>query len=360
VTPLPVVPKVAIGLFGRLLVAFNLADHLGSLKPNVAKPSLSPRIWSGNGTTSRIVACFVAMGKSSVNSIRQIFRTISTKWNMSRPMRRQDRQSMSRTFPTLLEVAPLRAVLLREFRDALINRYFQVFSVLSLLGGAAAFVLSEDTHSIAFLILQISLYFVSLFALLAGASSAQAERDEWQLLFAQPVPRAAYVLGKFIAYLSIFGAVLLLLFLPGFTAGSGGQRIAMLYVQTLLLAAAFLALGLAAGFLAHDRAQALIAGVSAWLLLLFGIDLIALFAARWELIQKFPNLWVSLLMLNRLDSFRIEALFALEQIPAEAANKTPLASWWIAHADLWFSVIAICWCAAFVSLAGWRLNRWEE
>jgi hypothetical protein len=37
-------------------------------------------------------------------------------------------------------------------------------------------------------------------------------------------------------------------------------------------------------------------------------------------------------MLNPLDSFRIEALFALEQIPAEAANKTPLASWWIAHA----------------------------
>jgi ABC-type transport system involved in multi-copper enzyme maturation permease subunit len=267
---------------------------------------------------------------------------------------------MSRTFPSLLEVAPLLAVLLREFRDALINRYFQVFSVLSLLGGAAACVLSEDSHSIAFLILQVSLYFVSLFALLAGVSSAQAERDEWQMLFAQPVPRPAYVIGKLIAYLSIFSAVLLLLFLPGFMAGSGGQKIAMLYGQTLLLAAAFLALGLAAGCLAHDRAQALIAGVSAWLLLLFGIDLIALFAARWELIQKFPDLWVSLLMLNPLDSFRIEALFALEQIPAEAANKTPLASWWIAHASLWFSVIATCWCAAFVALAGWRLNRWEE
>lgn len=267
---------------------------------------------------------------------------------------------MSRIFPSSLEVAPLRAVLLREFRDALINRYFQVFSVLSLLGGAAAFLLSEDAHSIAFLILQISLYFVSLFALLAGASSAQGERDEWQLLFAQPVPRAAYVLGKFIAYLSIFGAVLLLLFLPGFTSGSGGQRIAMLYVQTLLLAATFLTLGLAAGFLAPDRAQALIAGISAWLLLLFGIDLIALFAARWELVQKFPDLWVSLLMLNPLDSFRIEALFALEQIPAEAANKTPLASWWIAHASLWFNLIATCWSAAAITLAGWRLNRWEE
>jgi len=35
-----------------------------------------------------------------------------------------------------------------------------------------------------------------------------------------------------------------------------------------LLAATFLALGLAAGYFAHDRAQALIIGVSAWLLLL--------------------------------------------------------------------------------------------
>lgn len=65
-------------------------------------------------------------------------------------------------------------------------------------------------------------------------------------------------------------------------------------------------------------------------------------------------------MLNPLDSFRIEALFALEQIPAEAANKTPLAGWWIAHAGLWFSLIATFWSAALVALAGLRLSRWEE
>ena len=267
---------------------------------------------------------------------------------------------MNRAFLSFVKAGSLRAVLLREFRDALINRYFQVFAALSLLGGAAAIIFSEDANTIAFLILQISLYFVSLFALLAGVSSAQAEKEEWQMLFAQPVPRPVYVVGKFIAYLSIFGAVLLLLFLPGFVAGSSAPRIAMLYAQTLLLAAAFLALGLAAGFLARDRAQALIIGVCAWLLLLFGIDLIALFAARWELIQKFPDLWVSLLMLNPLDSFRIEALFALEQIPAEAANKTPLASWWIAHAAIWFSAIAIIWSAVLITLSGFRLNRWED
>jgi hypothetical protein len=94
--------------------------------------------------------------------------------------------------------------------------------------------------------------------------------------------------------------------------------------------------------------------------LLFGIDLVALFAARWELIQKETDVWSALLMLNPLDAFRIEALFALEQIPVEAAGKTPLASWWIAHAGIWFGTIAMIWSAAFVTMACWRLNRWED
>ena len=79
-----------------------------------------------------------------------------------------------------------------------------------------------------------------------------------------------------------------------------------------------------------------------------------------EFVQKIPDLWVSLLMLNPLDSFRIEALFALEQIPAEAANKTPLASWWIAHSAVWFSGIAAIWSVAFLALSSFRLNRWED
>ena len=132
------------------------------------------------------------------------------------------------------------------------------------------------------------------------------------------------------------------------------------YLQTLLLATTFLALGLVAGYFAHDRAQALIIGVSAWLLLLFGVDLLALFAARWSGIQKFPDLWVAMLMLNPLDSFRIDALFALQQIPAEAANKTPLASWWTAHASVWFAGIAVVWSAAMITLASLRLKCWEE
>jgi len=267
---------------------------------------------------------------------------------------------VSDTFPSFVNLASLRALFAREFRAALINRYFQVFCALGLIGGIAAAIFSEDANATAVFDFQLALYFVSLFALLAGVGSAQAEREEWQLLFTQPLPRPAYVIGKFCALLSIFAGVLLLMFVPGLFAGSAVRVLAGLYFETLLLAGAFLACGLAAGYLAHDRAQALIIGVSAWLLLLLGLDLIALFAARWSAIQNLPDLWVALLMLNPLDAFRTNALFALQQIPAEAANKTPLAGWWITHASAWFIWIAVMWSVILVVLAGLRLKRWEE
>jgi len=265
-----------------------------------------------------------------------------------------------RALSGLFEKGAASALFTREFRLAALNRYFHIFSALALLGGIAAAVFSEDANATGFFHLQIALYFVSLFALLAGVNSAQAEREEWQLLFTQPLRRPVFVIGKLFALTAIFAGVLLLLFLPTIFAGADFGVMARLYFETLLLAGAFLGCGLAAGYFAHDRAQALIVGVSGWLLLLFGLDLIALFAAQWSGIQRWPDLWVALLMLNPLDSFRIDALFALQQIPAEAANKTALASWWTSHAGIWFATIALAWSLAMMILAGLRMNRWEE
>jgi Cu-processing system permease protein len=256
--------------------------------------------------------------------------------------------------------APFCAVLRRELRDALINCYFQIFAVLSVLAGFAATFFSEEVNAISFFIMQISLYVVTLFAVLSGVSSAQAEREEWPLMFSQPVSRSAYVVGKFIAYLGIFVATLVLIFIPGLVAGAEASQLGILYFETVMLAASCVALGLAAGFMTCDRARAMIGGVSAWLLLLFGVDFLALSGAHWVFVQRIPDLWILLLMLNPLDAFRIQALFGLEQIPAEAANKTVLASWWIAHAGGWFALIATLWCAGTLALAGFHLNRWEE
>lgn len=256
-----------------------------------------------------------------------------------------------------INLNPLQAVLLREFRAALINRYFQAFSLLCLLGGLATCIFSEDPSAIAFWIVQITICLVSLFAVLAGVSSAQAERSEWLFIFAQPVARSVYLLGKFVAYLVIFSSVLLLLFLPGFFSGAG--KMGLLYGQTLLLATTFLTIGLTIGFFSRDRAQAVIVGACTWLLLLIVVDFVALLAARFELIQRLPDLWVGLLMLSPLDAFRVHALFSLEQVPPEAANRTPLASWWIAHTGFVFTIVSVLWSAALLRLASIRLNRLE-
>src|SRR5947209_9475983 len=185
------------------------------------------------------------MAKSNESSIREICRQTSTCLN---PTLQPSSTSTMDYALSLFEFNAVRAILIREFRAALINRYFQIFAVLSLFGGLAAAFFSEDSNAVGFFVVQIALYLVSLFALLAGVSSAQGERNEWQLMFAQPVPRSTYALAKFAAYLSIFAVVLVLLFVPAGIAGGHSQAIAVLYLKTWLLAAAFLAVGLAAGF----------------------------------------------------------------------------------------------------------------
>jgi ABC-type transport system involved in multi-copper enzyme maturation permease subunit len=256
-------------------------------------------------------------------------------------------------------LAPLCAVLLREFRAALLNRYVQVFSLLALGGGISAVTASETAGAAAFFLLQIALYFVSLFALLVGVSAARAEEEEWPILFAQPAPRWAFVIGKLTALSAIFSAVLALLFAPAIFTEPAPGAIAQLYANTLGLAAVFGSLGLCAGFLSHDRVQGLILSVSAWLFLLFGIDLVALLAAQWAPLQESPDAWVAVLMLNPLDAFRIQTLFALEQIPAEAANKTPLANWWLTHAGLWLAILSTAWTAGLLLVTNRHLTRTE-
>src|SRR5215510_753347 len=143
---------------------------------------------------------------------------------------------MNNHFPSFFNLNSLRALFGREFRAALINRYFQVFCSLAFLGGIAAAIFSEDANATAFFYVQMAIYFVSLFALLAGVGSAQAEREEWQLLFSQPLPRAVCIVGKFCALLLMFGGVLLLMFVPGLFTGSSIRVLTPLYLETFLLA----------------------------------------------------------------------------------------------------------------------------
>jgi hypothetical protein len=251
------------------------------------------------------------------------------------------------------------ALLKREIRSAFVNRYLQVFSLIALGGGIAATLFGETGEAAAFFILQVTMYFVSLLALLAGVSSARTESEEWPILFSQPTPRAAFLFGKFAALWAMFAGLAAALFLPALIDGAPPAILLRLYGKSVLLAALFTSLGLWSGFRGHDRVQGLVTALGLWLVLLFGTDLLALLAARWPLIHQFPDFWVAALMLNPLDAFRIEALFAAEQIPVEAAGKTSLTQWWIGHAGLWFLLLAICWTSGLIALAMRRVKNIE-
>lgn len=258
------------------------------------------------------------------------------------------------------EGSPLRATLRRELRSTLLNRYGQSFCVLALAGGSAAVVLSEDPGAIVFFLLHVSLYLVSLFALLAGVSSARAESEEWPLLLAQPIARSAIVIGKVLALTALSALALALMFAPAMIIGGtsiGG--LFSVYVQTLALATVFCSIGLCCGFLASDRVQGLVLSVAVWLFLLVGLDLVALAASQWPAFQRVPNAWIAALMLNPLDAFRIQTLFSLGQIPPESADKAPLAFWWLGHPGAWLAVLTGTWIAAAIALASWRLRRIE-
>lgn len=263
-------------------------------------------------------------------------------------------------FDSRFERRAASAVLARELHAAILNRYLQVFCLLAVTGGIGAAFLADSAEAAPMLLLQISLYFVSLFALLIGTSSARAESQEWPLLFAQPIARPAFLLGKFLALVLMFAGLLALLFLPLLFVRPPDLVWLLLYGRTIILAAVFIALGLTAGFLARDRVQGLVLGVGAWLFCLFGLDLIALLTTPLEAVQNVPNLWSALLMLNPLDAFRIDALFAMEQIPAEAAAHTGLTSWWLGHSGFWFVLIAMAWTLALLGSTACQLNRWEE
>ena len=263
-------------------------------------------------------------------------------------------------FASRFEQRPTGAIIARELQAAMLNRYLQVFCALALAGGIGAALLADTADAAPMLILQLALYFVSLFALLIGTSSARAESSEWPLLFAQPIARTTFLLGKFLALALMFAGLLALLFLPTIFVRPPDRVVLGLYGRTLALAAMFVALGLGAGFLARDRVQGLVLGVSAWLFFLFGLDLVALLAARSSSLQQAPELWAALLMLNPLDAFRIDALFAMERIPAEAASHSGLTSLWLAHSGLWFVVISFVWMTGLLAATARRLGGWEE
>jgi hypothetical protein len=257
--------------------------------------------------------------------------------------------------------APARAALAAAFQRELaanrVNRFLHSHLALASAAGLLPLFTPDDAAAAAPLwILHGVIYCLSLSALLLGLSSAHAEADEFPVLFAQPVSRGAWLLGKGAGLALVLAVATLPLVGPTAIVSGPSRSLAGLAVASCGVTLALAAVGLGVGFWVRDRVRGLLTGLGAWFVLLFGTDLLllALSGAPW--IHERPALWVALLMGNPLDALRITVLFDVEQAAFAGLDAGGLVRWWIAHGWTWLALVAGAWTVSGFSagLAGAR------
>jgi len=261
----------------------------------------------------------------------------------------------------ILMNAPARAALFAAFQRELaanrVNRFLQVHLALAAAAGCLPLFTPDQASQTAPLwTLHAVLYCLSLSALLLGLSSAHAEADEFPLLFAQPAPRWAWLLGKSAAIALLLTAAALLLVLPTALLGGTLATLVSLAAAAGGVTMALAAVGLGVGFWVRDGVRGLLAALGVWFALLFGTDLLLLAVSGAPWIHGRPGVWVALLMANPLDTLRVTVLFSVEHAAFAGLDAGGIVGWWLAHAWVWLAMLLAAWTGtAFAAgLAGAR------
>jgi Cu-processing system permease protein len=218
------------------------------------------------------------------------------------------------------------AIALKEIRAGIRNRWVVAATlVLAALATGLAFMGAAPTGHVGASRLAITvvslasltIFLVPLIALLLSFDTlvGEIENGTMLLLLSYPVGRGQVVWGKFLGQLALlavatalgYGAAGLGIALTGEEAGFGDwPAFASLIVTSILLGAAFLALGLLASALVRERATAAGLAVGMWLLfvLLFDMALLGFLAAtQGGGLSAEAFRWV--LLLNPADVFRL-------------------------------------------------------
>jgi Cu-processing system permease protein len=242
----------------------------------------------------------------------------------------------------------------RELAANCVNRFLHVHLALAAAAGFLPLFTPDDTTGAAPLwVLHAVLYCLSLSSLLLGLSSAHAEADEFSVLFAQPAPRWAWLLGKMIAVTVVLATASLLLVLPAAIIGGLTAPLAEMAIAAWGVTLALSAVGLGIGFWIRDPVRGLLGAMGVWFGLLFGADLLLLAASGVPWIHAHPGLWVAALMGNPLDAFRITVLFSVERAAFAGLDAGGVVRWWIGHGWSWLTALVLFWSAGGF-LAGLR------
>ena len=226
----------------------------------------------------------------------------------------------------------------KELRDGLRNRWIAAAIILlgalalalSLMGSAPTGSVKVSTLDITVINLaSLSVYLIPLIALMLSfdALVGEFERGTMLLLLTYPVTRWQVIVGKFLGHVLILftaifagygSALLFLIFMSGGSA-EGWQAYFVMMASSLLLGAAFVALGYLVSVLVKERATAIGSAIGLWLLFVVLYDLLlfsALLMDKQQIIGQ--NLFSTLMLISPTDSYRIFNLSMFDGISQSA------------------------------------------
>ncbi|MEQ8354048.1 MAG: ABC transporter permease subunit [Kiloniellaceae bacterium] len=231
----------------------------------------------------------------------------------------------------------------QEIRVGLRNRWIVATTLLlaalalslTLLGSAPSGTLGADPLAIVVVSLSsLTIFLLPLIALLLSfdAVVGEQERGTLILLLAHPVARWQVVAGKFLGHAAIlaiatvvgYGGALAALSLSGGGLEGDWPAFAAMLGSSVLLGAAFLALGTLASVVVRERATAAGIAVAVWLVfvLLYDMALLGILVADQGRIVG-PGLLDALLLLNPADAYRLFNLTGSDSVSVYAGMSGP-------------------------------------
>ena len=218
-----------------------------------------------------------------------------------------------------------RQELVLAFRSRWTQTFAVAFAVLALTVAVSGYVLSggsgvQDFSRTAASLVQLVILLVPLTALLLGVLTLASDRGNAELLFSQPVSRAAILLGRVLglyqALISAqaigFGAAGLVIYARAGEDGVVGFLVVVAAAFVLTGVCLGLAALIAAGNIGRRRSRALAVALVVWLVLVVLADLAALGAA--SLLRSGPasRLLISAAIVNPVGAVRTAALLLIE------------------------------------------------
>ena len=220
------------------------------------------------------------------------------------------------------------------------SRWLQTFAVVfagfALAVSSAGYILSgghgvQDFSRTAVSLVQVVLLLVPLAALVFGGLALTPERGAAELLYSQPVPRGAILIGRMLGvWLALAAAELIGFGMAGLVvqtqAGIDGLwRYGALVLTTVAVTGVFLAIAtLLASVNAGRRTRVLAAALVVWFVTVVMFDLAVLGVASLLRSGSASRLLISATLINPVDAARTGALLAIEGTAAFGAASLAL------------------------------------